>query len=250
MFFNVIYFNEDLLDRYTSILQPGKNVKYSEVETTTKTGGALGGYGLKWDKTSNSTLSGKLNESSNSKILSFEELLNTTDYFSDFVIGEEYKEFSEISKNMIIKIMIPLYIPEEFDNYEMIEDMKDQLLNPELTREQGLGGDLIKSYMNIKELKIPVYNDEMNKLIFSKLQKNYFEINTEDLDLLENEVTVLAHVKKTHRKPLELFHPVVDLFSFPRHLRREMMKKQDENLKPIIFEGKDGLELDIIAIYD
>lgn len=250
MFFNVIYFNEELIENYTSLLQPGQNVKYEDVETTTKTGGAIGGYGLKLDKSSNSTLSGQLNESSSSKILSFERLLKDNDYYADFVIGEQHKEFSEISKNMIIKIELPLFIPEEFDNYEMVEQMKGQILNPQLYEVKDVEEELFNTYMNFKELKIPVFNSEMNKIIFSKLQKNFFEINTEDLELLESDVTIIAHVKKIHKKPIELFNPITDLFSFPRQLRREMMKKPDDKFKAIIFDEKDALELDVIAIYD
>mgnify|MGYP003664901173 CR=1 FL=1 len=109
---------------------------------------------------------------------------------------------------------------------------------------------MFERFMDFKELKIPVFNDDYEKIIFSKLQKNHFEINTEELEDLESDVTILARVKMLHNdSSIELYNPVKDLFSFPRKMRRDLSKNKDQKLKPILIDNVDGLELDVIAIY-
>lgn len=249
MFFNVIYFDENLMETYKSIMQPGKNVRYSTVQTNSKYGGELGIKGIKTDKSNDITFNGVLNESSNSKILLFEELISDSDFFMDFSFGDTQNSITDINKNMIIKVSMPLYIPEEFDNYEIIEQMKDKILDPSLFDIEKGHEDLFYNYFNFKDLKIPVYNSDNDKIFFGKLKKQFFEIESDDLDVLESDVTVLFRVKLEVKRPIEIFNPIKDLFTLPRSIRRSKEVRMDDNLKNIIFNDADGFEIDIIAIY-
>lgn len=250
MFYNLLYCDENLLNHYLSIANAGRNIEYTEIESTTTKGANLGIAQAHFGLDNKSTLKGTIKNNTISQLIALENSLENNDYFIDYTVGDEDESLSLLNNRMIFRANLPLEIHEDYDMYETMNTMQDQLLNEKFSNVKKEEEKLFESIFNLDNVTIPVLSEDLSPIIFSKIKNENLYIDKNNLEELEDDNTILAKVKKSHSNKFKLFDPLKDFMSLNRSMRKEMSKnKNNDKLNPIIIDSP-GIEVEIIAIYN
>ncbi|WP_342387555.1 DUF6414 family protein [Salinicoccus bachuensis] len=250
MFYNLIYFNENLYDTYYTFATAGQAVQFNEIESQTDKGGQLGFNDTHVGLGKSSVIKGEIINNAASKLISLERSLVDNDFFVDFEEEAPFRHIEDLSRRMIFRATVPLRIHESFDMYEMTKLMKVELEEAGFMGKKSDQVELFNMVFDFDKIKLPVYNDDMDTVIFSKLHKDCLLIEENELEELEEDNIILAKVKRTHEKQFTLFDPLKDFITINASTRKEMEKKLSSHgmLAPIEMHT-DGIEVEIIAIY-
>ncbi|WP_411842480.1 hypothetical protein [Salinicoccus sp. HZC-1] len=248
MFYNLIYFNEDLYDTYYTFANAGQAVQFTEIESQTDKGGQLGFNDTHVGLGRSSVIKGEIINNAASKLISLEKSLVDNDFYVDFESGDSLRHIEDLSRRMIFKATLPLVIHDTFDMYDMTRLMKDELERAESISAKPDDTEL--SNIDFDKIKLPVYNAQMEKVIFSKIHKNCLLIEENEFDELGEDNIILAKVKKTYENQFILFDPLKDLINLNNSMRKELEKSigNHQSLAPITMTA-EAIEIEIIAIY-
>ncbi|MCG1010743.1 hypothetical protein J4760_12005 [Salinicoccus sp. ID82-1] len=250
MFYNLIYFNENLYDTYYAFASAGQAVEFKEIESQTDKGAQLGFDSTQIGLGKSSVIKGEIISNAPSKLISLERSLVHNDYFVDFEAGDAFREIEDLSRRMIFRATLPLKIHEAFDMYEVTRLMKSKLLDAGLMGSTSDDADLFNMVFDFDKVKLPVYNNDMDTLIFSKLHRDCLLIEENEFDELEEDNIVLAKVKKTYDGAVTLFDPLKDFMNLDSNTRKIMESDigGHKQLQPI-YHDTNAIEVEIIAIY-
>lgn len=250
MFYNLLYFNENLYDTYYAFASAGQAVEFREIESQTDKGAQLGFDSTHLGLGKSSVIKGEIINNAPSKLISLEKRLAHNDYFVDFETGDPFRHIEDLSRRMIFRATLPLKIHEAFDMYEVARLMQTQLTAAGLMGSTSDDADLFNMVFDFDKVKLPVYNEDTDTLIFSKLHKDCILIEENEFDELKDDNIVLAKVKKTYENPVTLFDPLKDFINLDSNSRRIMEDSigKHRQLQPIIMT-MDAIEVEIIAIY-
>ncbi|GAB3059002.1 hypothetical protein ACFOU0_04590 [Salinicoccus sesuvii] len=250
MFYNLLYFNENLYDTYYAFASAGQAVEFKEIESQTDKGAQLGFDSTQFGLGKSSVIKGEIINNAPSKLISLEKSLTHHDYFVDFEMGDPYKQIEDLSRRMIFRATLPLKIHEAFDMYEVKQLMQTQLIDAGLMGLDSDDADLFNMVFDFDKVKLPVYNNDLETLIFSKIHKDCIMVEENELDELKEDNIVLAKVKRTYDSPVTLFDPLKDFINLDSNARRiiENGVGSHKQLQSIVMP-MDAIEVEIIAIY-
>ncbi|AKG74612.1 hypothetical protein [Salinicoccus halodurans] len=250
MFYNLIYFNEDLYDTYYTFANAGQAVQFKEIESQTDKGGQLGFNDTHVNLGKSSVLKGEIINNAPSKLISLEKSLEDNDFYMDFESGESLSHIEDLTRRMIFKATLPLEIHAAFDMHEIFHLLNDQLKNLDRTGIEHADAESFNTSLDFSNIKLPVYNDQTGKIIFSKIHKNCLLIEENELDELGEDNIILAKVKKIYRNEFTLFDPLKDFINLNNSMRSKFEESIRDNkiLAPITITS-DAIEVEIIAIY-
>ncbi|MFC3418709.1 hypothetical protein ACFOLA_04365 [Salinicoccus hispanicus] len=250
MFYNLLYFNENLYDTYYAFASAGQAVEFREIESQTDKGAQLGFDSTQFGLGKSSVIKGEIINNAPSKLISLEKSLEHNDYFVDFETGDPLRHIEDLSRRMIFRATMPLKIHEDFDMYEMSHLMKTQLINSGLMGSTSDDADLFNMVFDFDKVKLPVYNNDMDTLIFSRIHKDCILIEENEFDELGEDNIILAKVKRIYEGTFTLFDPLKDFMNLDSNARKVMENDigNQKQLQPIIMDA-NAIEVEIIAIY-
>lgn len=250
MFYNLIYFNENLYDTYYTFASAGQAVQFNEIESQTDKGGQLGFNDTHVGLGKSSVIKGEIINNAASKLISLERSLADNDFFVDFEEEAPFRHIEDLSRRMIFRATLPLRIHESFDMYEMTKLMKHELEQAGFMGTKSDEVELFNMVFDFDKIKLPVYNDDMDTVIFSKLHKDCLLIEENELEELEEDNIILAKVKRTHEKQFTLFDPLKDFINLNTELQRRLERSiGDRGILAPITVSSEAIEIEIIAIY-
>ena len=247
MFYNLIYFNEDLYDTYYTFANAGQAVQFTEIESQADKGGQLGFNDTHVSLGKSSVIKGEIINNAPSKLISLEKSLKDNDFYVDFEEEESLRHIEDLSRRMIFKATLPLKIHDAFDMHELLQLLKEQ---SDLIGVKADDAELSDTALDLSHIRLPVYNDQTEKVVFSKIHKSCLLIEENELDELGEDNIILAKVKKTYKNEFTLFDPLKDFVILNHNMLKELDKhiKDFKMLTPIKMTS-DAIEVEIIAIY-
>ncbi len=250
MFYNLIYFNENLYDTYYTFANAGRAVQFNEIESQTDKGAQLGFNDTHVGLGKSSVIKGEVINNPASKLINLEHSLVDNDFFVDFETEPAFHQIEDLSRRMIFRATLPLKIHESFDMYEMTKRMKAELGQAGFMGRTSDDVELFNMVFDFDKIRLPVYNDDMGTVIFSKLHKDCLLIEENELEELSEDNIVLAKVRRTHETHFTLFDPLKDFVTLNAGTLKAVEKRLPDSgiLSPIKMRST-GIEIEIIAIY-
>lgn len=238
IFGKILYFDDNKITDYMSILSKESTLEIKSVEISTDKGsGVKIPIGIDASYKGSRKIVGEYRKSMLEKYIQFETLLEDNDSYFDFLENPNF-DITTVNRNSIIRFEGYIRIPEKFDLLEIFEKNRD------------LGN--LKEYERFilpsQEIKIPLIT-ELNdlslctKLISGNLLDEYSELQ----NLEDSEVTILARVSSSIKnKNKEIYDPLKDYINLNREMRKKVVR--DELLENFYSEN-DYREIEILAIY-
>lgn len=232
MFGDLIYFNKNKIEQYSAFIR-GENIEVKESEESI--GNKKVNYLLKCSE--------------------FERLLQQRDDYFDYVDVNQEILIKDVRISSIIRVTGEIYVPEQFDIIQLIDEYKSQFLS-ELDYKDKEEEELLNAIFKNTKMRIPIYCElngncdywlGIGKAIPDNLLIEYNELE----DYEGKEVTIIAKLeaRKFYKdKPLSVFDIYKDFLGFNRTLRKQMVTNQRQEFESIDVE-EDYLSLELLAIY-
>ncbi|MBE7725086.1 MAG: hypothetical protein E7244_11910 [Enterocloster citroniae] len=232
MFGDLIYFNKNKIEQYSALIRE-ENIEVKESEENIS------------NKKANYLL----------KCSEFERLLQQRDDYFDYVDVNQEILIKDVRISSIIRVTGEIYVPEQFDIIQLIDEYKSQFLS-ELDYKDKEEQELLNAIFKNTKMRIPIYCElngncdywlGIGKAIPDNLLIEYNELE----DYEGKEVTIIAKLeaRKFYKdKPLSVFDIYKDFLGFNRTLRKQMVTNQRQEFESIDVE-EDYLSLELLAIY-
>ena len=233
MFGNLVYFNKKKIDQYSTLIR-GKNAEINIKE----------------------------NDSEENKIATyllecaeFEKLLQDREDYIDFVGETPDLSIKEVRISSIIKVTGEIYVPEQFDMIQLINEYKTYVMAGIDCKDQGERKIINQVFENSK-MRIPIFCELGSECVYwlgigkalpENLMVEYYDLE----DFEGKEVTIIARLesrKYFKDKPLPVFDIYKDFLGLNRALRKEIVSEKKEEFECIDVE-EDYLGLELLAIY-
>ena len=185
----------------------------------------------------------------------FEKLLQQRDDYFDYVDTDQDVLIKDVRISSIIRVTGEIYVPEQFDIIQLIDEYKPQLLS-ELDYKDKEEQELWNAILKNTKMRIPIYCElgescdywlGIGKAIPDNLLIEYNELE----DYEGKEVTIIARLeaRKYYKdKPLSVFDIYKDFLGFNRTLRKQIVTDQKQEFESIDIE-EDYIGLELLAIY-
>lgn len=232
MFGDLIYYNKNKIEQYSALIR-GENIEAKESEETINNNKAH--YLLKCSE--------------------FERLLQQRDDYFDYVDINQEVLIKDVRISSIIRVTGEIYVPEQFDMIQLIDEYKPQFLS-ELDYKDKEEQELLSAIFKNTKMRIPIYCElggncdywlGIGKAIPDNLLIEYNELE----DYEGKEVIIIAKLesRKFYKdKPLSVFDIYKDFLGFNRTLRKQITTNQKQEFESIDVE-EDYLGLELLAIY-
>ena len=233
MFENLIYFNKKKIDQYSTLIR-GKKAEIN----------------IKENDSDENKISTYLLE-----CFEFEKLLKDREDYIDFVDETPDLSIKEIRISSIIRVTGEVYVPEQFDMIQLIDEYKPYIMAGIDCKDQK-ERTMINRVIENSKIRIPIFCElgsecdywlGIGKALPENLMVGYNELE----DLEGKEVTIIARLesrKYFRDKPLPVFDIYKDFLGLNRALRKEIASKKKEEFESIDVE-EDYLGLELLAIY-
>lgn len=233
MFGNLIYYNKKKVDQYSTLVQ-GEPIRAEESIPVSH----------------NSKATNFLLECSK-----FEALLRQRDDYVDFIDSGSDTTINDVRASSIIRVSGEIYIPEQFDMIQLIEQYKPLLLS-QVECKDAEERALLNAVFGNSKVRIPVYCELDGECDYwmgiGKISPDDLLIEYNELEEQEGKTfTILAKLeaRKYYRgKPLPVFDIYKDFLGLNRALRKQLVSSQKQDFESIEVE-EDYLALEILAIY-
>lgn len=251
MFGSVIYFDNEKIDEYESIITGKKSVQVDEYHVSDDKGLNVDLKVLGADAKVSKSYTAKVKESILYDCLEFEKLLSGRDDYFDFS-SDDY-DLTTVPRGSIIKIDALVSVPENFDMVKMIEQFKPFFmgtLTSEGSDDENGVGMLKNIFGSANAKKIPILVDYDEFLLCSKIQEDNLFVSYEELQEYEStEVSILARCSSTNfiKSTKPFYDPLKDFLSLNRMMRKHIADTGDEF--SAICADKDYKTIEILAIY-
>ncbi len=256
MFKTLIYFDSKKVMEYKSLIERKKAINLKSIKVSNEKSGKVQIPILSGDVFGKSEMDGEILENYLLDCEEFEDLIESTEYYFDFLEpnSQDY-DIETIQKSSIIKFEGTFYVPSQFDMLHLIDKFRPLLISS-INTESNVEEELLKSFLGKKSTKIPIFIenelDFNNRLGFAKINSNSLCCEIDDLEEFENEdVKIIAKLisrKDIKKEPIVVFDVAKDLFSMGRALRRQIGESGIEGVENISID-EDFMTLEILAIY-
>ena len=256
MFRTLIYFDNKKVMEYKSLIERKKAVKLKNVKFSNEKSGKAQIPTLSGGIVGKSEMDGEILENYLLDCEEFEDLLENTEYYFNF-LGPNSQDYDleTIQKTSIIKFEGTFNVPNQFDMLHLINKFRPFLISS-INTESNVEGELLKSFLGKESTKIPIFieneSDFDSRLGFAKISSNNLCCEIDDLEEFEAEdVTIIAKLisrKDIKKEPIVVFDIAKDLFSMGRALRRQIGESRIEGVENISIE-EDFMTLEILAVY-
>lgn len=261
-----LYYDEKAINKYGAQISEKFRVEYQSVRKEIEDQASInlglekgvGKLGSAYKNAEKQGFEGIILNSIVTRYNDFEEALESkqdTGLYLDFISNKELSDLTSVNRN-IIKAEGYLYIPEEFDEMEMIEENKEILMKyyPMETEEEN---DFMNKWFIDKEnlmvpLKIEFQAHQDEVLGFAKVNKENFIVDYDNILQYEEEPLIFLFKSNGYRKVDKkkvVFSMVRDYLSIPRSIRRRFSLKENIDGIEDIFIDQDYLDVEILAIY-
>ena len=232
MFGDLIYYNKNKIEQYSALIR-GENIVVKDSEEIISNKKA--DYLLKCSE--------------------FERLLQQRDDYFDYVDTNQDTLIKDVRISSIIRVMGEIYVPEQFDIIQLIDEYKPQILS-ELNYKDKEERELFNAILKNTKMRIPIYCEMggncdywlgIGKAVPDNLLIEYNEVENYE----GKEVTIIAKLesRKFYKdKPLSVFDIYKDFLGFNRTLRKQFVNNQKQEFESIDVE-EDYLGLELLAIY-
>lgn len=232
MFGDLIYYNRNKIEQYSTLIR-GRSVKVTDLKEDF--GNKKTDYLLKCSE--------------------FEKLLKQRDDYIDYVDENQEILIKDVRISSIIRVAGEIYVPEQFDMIQLINEYKSQFLSELDYKDKG-EEELLNSIFENSKMRIPIYCElggecdywlGIGKAIPNNLLIEYNELE----DYEGKELTIIARLearKYFKDKPLTVFDFYKDFLGFNRTLRKQIVTNMKEEFESIDIE-EDYLGLELLAIY-
>lgn len=249
MFGKMMYFDKTTIDEYKALIKGQRQLHVEEYEVSNDKGASVDLKAVSADAKASKKYTARVIESMLYDCDEFEKMLNGREDYFDFTQTDEY-DISTVSRGSIVKMNAFLEIPEGFDLMRVIDTFKPMLMGSIDTESMEQSGkEAIKAFLgNTKATRIPIIADVDDYLLCAKMNQDNLVCKYEELEEIEEEVTILARVSSgiiSCTKPF--YDPLKDFIVLNRMMRRSM-KDRGEGLNSITVD-KDYRHIDILAIY-
>lgn len=256
MFKTLIYFDSKKVMEYKSLIERKKAVKLKNVKFSNEKSGKAQIPILSGGVVGKSEMDGEILENHLLDCEEFEDLLENTEYYFDF-LGPNSQDYDldTIQKSSIIRFEGTFNVPKEFDMLHLINKFRPLLISS-INTESNVEDELLKSFLGKESTKIPIFIenelDFRNRLGFAKINSNNLCCEIDDLEEFETEdVTIIAKIisrKDIKKESIVVFDVAKDLFSMGRAIRRQIGECGIEGVENIAID-EDFITLEILAVY-
>lgn len=232
MFGDLIYYNKNKIEQYSALIR-GENIVVKDSEEIIS------------NKKANYLL----------KCSEFERLLQQRDDYFDYVDTNQDILIKDVRISSIIRVTGEIYVPEQFDIIQLIDEYKPQFLSG-LDYKDKEDQELLNAIFKNTKMRIPIYCElggncdywlGIGKAVPDNLLIEYNEI--EDYDGKEVMIIAKLESRKYYKdKPLSVFDIYKDFLGFNRTLRKQIVTNQKQDFESIDVE-EDYLGLELLAIY-
>lgn len=232
MFGDLIYYNGNKIEQYSTLIR-GRSAKATDLKED-------------FDNKKTDYLL---------KCSEFEKLLKQRDDYVDYIDENQAILIKDVRISSIIRVTGEIYVPEQFDMIQLINEYKSQLLSELDYKDEG-EEELLNSIFENSKMRIPIYCElggdcdywlGIGKAIPNNLLIEYNELE----DYEGKELTIIARLearKYFKDKPLTVFDFYKDFLGFNRTLRKQIVTNKKEEFESIDIE-EDYLGLELLAIY-
>ena len=242
MFGKVIYFDDEKINEYKSVLIGEKNVKINQINVSDDKGIGVNIPIANGSVKASKSYSAEVQESLLLECNKFEELLceKKIDY-SDFTVSNQY-DIETTPRGYIIKFDGFLEIPDGFYVSETLHKYKKFFISED---------EEFAALLENKSPRIPLLIELDGNLLCAKIDIDKLKIDYVELEGYENiEITFLARMisnRKTEKNK-SIYDPLKDYITLNRQLRRQFASNRPEELAEI-YSDEDYYEIEIIAMY-
>lgn len=249
IFGNVIYYDDEKISDYSSMILGHHDLKVDEYEIYSENSGKFGIKFIEADLNGSKKYTAKVKESMLYNCHYFESLLeNREDYFDCTI---KSFDLQTIGRSNIIKFEGFIYVPEEFDIVQTIQKFRHLFMDTITSDfENETEKEFLKTFFESKDTKIPVVIELGNFIMCSKLNSSKMIIEYEELEEFEElDVTIIARTISTSfvNKTKPFYDPLKDFIKLNRSLRRSVGERT-EGLHEI-YSDTDYKTIEILAIY-
>lgn len=252
MFGKVIYYDNDRIDEFVSLITGEKRVSVREIVHSSEKGGSIDIKVAGGSAKENFSYSASVKESFLLELAEFEKMLANRDDYLDFY-ADEYS-LDAVGRGTLVKLWGNIFVPEEFDLHHTIKKFKPILVSSMMLDNDFDADDIMAMNVlisNDDDIKIPVVVEYEDHKLCSMLNSRYLSCTFEEFeDIEDEEVTILARMAGSGaiRNTKAYYDPLKDFISLNRTFRRSMERDRGEGLEPL-YLTEDYYKIEIVAIF-